>query len=158
MTKSAFITVMLLLFVSCRSAGNLRDDADERQLLALHERVLQAHRDSDVEALLGEPVEGFVVANRGSISHPSVAERRERFGSYLGNTRFSLYRDQVPPIVKVSADGTLGWVIAQVEAKGMQKQADGTTEPLEFVSAWIELYEKRNGRWVSVGNVSNFKP
>jgi hypothetical protein len=59
------------------------------------------------------------------------------------------------PIVSVSADGTLGWVVVQVRARGVQGDAK---EPLAFVSAWIELYEKRKGRWVRVGNVSNFKP
>jgi hypothetical protein len=49
-------------------------------------------------------------------------------------------------------------VIVQVEAKGEQTQPDGTVAPLEFVSSWISLYEKRNGRWVGIGNVSNFKP
>ena len=28
---------------------------------------------------------------------------------------------------------------------------------IEFDSAWIELYEKRNGRWVRIGNVSNIR-
>jgi hypothetical protein len=58
----------------------------------------------------------------------------------------------------VSADGSLGWVIAQVEAQGEQTTPKGVVEPIEFVSAWIELYEKRDGRWFQVGNVSNFKP
>lgn len=30
--------------------------------------------------------------------------------------------------------------------------------PIQFVSAWIELYKKRDGRWLRTGNVSNFKP
>jgi hypothetical protein len=34
--------------------------------------------------------------------------------------------------------------------------AEGS-QPLEFISAWIELYEKRDGRWWRIGNVSNFK-
>ena len=84
--------------------------------------------------------------------------RRERLGPYLQQTRFSKYADKVPPIVKVSSDGSLGWVIVQVEARGEQTTSTGAVESLEFVSAWIELYEKRNGRWVRVGNVSNFKP
>ena len=29
--------------------------------------------------------------------------------------------------------------------------------PIQFESAWIELYEKRGGSWRRVGNVSNFK-
>ena len=50
------------------------------------------------------------------------------------------------------------WVIVQVQARGLQVTEQGGKKPLEFVSAWIELYEKRNGRWYRVGNVSNFRP
>ena len=64
------------------------------------------------------------------------------------------YVDVVPPVAHISADATTGWVIAQVRARG----AEGSTgRSLQFESAWIELYEKRGGRWRRVGNVSNFK-
>lgn len=126
------------------------------KLIRLHKAVLQAHLDGDVEALLADEPADYVVANRGEISHPSLEERRAMFSHYLGRTEFSEYRDLVEPIVRVSADGTLGWVIAQVKAKGMQTTAE-VPQPLEFISAWIELYEKRDGRWWRIGNVSNFK-
>ena len=131
--------------------------SDEAALRALHARGIRAHLESNPGLLLEDASEDFVLANRGSISHPTLAERRARFSSYLGRTTFSEYRDLVEPIVKVSKDGTLGWVIVQVEARGVQTTDAGKKEPLEFVSAWIELYEKRDGRWTSVGNVSNFK-
>jgi hypothetical protein len=159
--RTAAICLLLLapLFAtSCASSRDAGRDADLRALLALHEDVLQAHRDSDVERLLAGAIDPFVMANRGAITHPTVDERRARLGAYLARTRFTLYRDQVPPVARVSADGSMGWVIAQVEARGEQRSDDGTTVPLEFVSAWIELYEKRDGRWVAVGNLSNFKP
>lgn len=60
----------------------------------------------------------------------------------------------VAPVVHVSADGTAGWVIAQIKANGTEV---GGTRTLQFQSAWIELYEKRDGKWRRVGNVSNFK-
>jgi hypothetical protein len=132
--------------------------SDKEELLALHEEVMRAHRESDVDLLLAAEEDDSVVANRGEITTPDRKSRREMLGPYLGSTRFSTYRDKVPPIAKVSADGSLGWVIVQVEARGEQTTPEGKVEPIEFVSAWIELYEKRNGRWVRVGNVSNFKP
>lgn len=132
--------------------------SDTKQLLALHEEVLRAHRESNVELLLAAEEDDYVVANRGEISRPDRKARREGLGPYLRQTRFSQYVDKVPPIVKVSSDGSLGWVIVQVEARGEQTTSAGGVKPLEFVSAWIELYEKRNGRWFRVGNVSNFKP
>ena len=64
---------------------------------------------------------------------------------------------QSAPAARVSRDGSLGWVIVQVRARGLQTTATGSTEVLEFTSAWIELYEKRDGRWLRIGNVSNFK-
>ena len=132
--------------------------SDEEQLLALHEEGLQAHRKSDVDLLLKAEEDDYVVSSQGGISHPDREARRQFLGPYLESTRFSVYRDQIPPVVKVSRDGSLGWVVAQIEARGDQTQPDGTVEPLEFVSSWIELYEKRNGRWFRIGNVSNFKP
>ena len=93
----------------------------------------------------------------GDFGAPTFDERRGRLGSYLRSTTFQEYRDVADPLVRVSSDGTLGWVIVQIEASGRQTTPEGQPESLEFVSAWIELYEKRDGRWVRVGNVSNFK-
>jgi hypothetical protein len=131
--------------------------ADVVTLKVLHEKVMSAHRASDVEKLLADESEDYVVAGRGAIARPTLADRRARLGAYLSSTKFESYRDLVDPVVQVSEDGTLGWVIVQVEGKGAQN-VDGQRKPLEFVSAWIELYEKRGGRWYRVGNVSNFKP
>ena len=131
---------------------------DVGMLRALHDKVIRAHRESDVELLLEDEPADSVIANRGEVTRPTLDERRARLGGYLRATTFREYRDLTDPVVRVSADGTLGWVIVQVEAKGIRTTPDGAQEPIDFVSAWIELYEKRDGRWLRVGNVSNFKP
>lgn len=131
-------------------------DAD--LLRALHEKVMRAHRQSDADLLLEDDPADSIILSRGEVNRPSLEERRSHFRSYLGRTTFEEYADLIEPVVKVSADGTLGWVMVQVRAKGIQAGDGGAKERLEFVSAWIELYEKRNGRWYRVGNVSNFRP
>ncbi|MFN8588020.1 MAG: hypothetical protein U0704_09495 [Candidatus Eisenbacteria bacterium] len=127
-------------------------------LLALHERVLEAHRRSDVEGVLADEGDGYTLANRGELAHPTLAERRSRMGPYLQRTRFRRYSDLTAPVVSVSPDGRQGWVIVQVEAEGTQVRDGGGEAELKFVSAWIELYERRDGRWWRTGNVSNFRP
>lgn len=127
------------------------------QLLALHQKVLEAHLKSDVDILLEDESNEYVIANRGSVTHPAKEARRQRLGAYLQATHFEEYRDEIPPVVTISQDGTLGWLVVQVYARGLQTTADGTAVPLQFVSAWIELYEKQDGRWLRTGNVSNFK-
>jgi hypothetical protein len=72
---------------------------------------------------------------------------------------YTLYDDMIRPQVKISDDGTLGWVIVQVKAEGVRYGNEEQAErPLEFVCGWIELYEKVEGNWKMVGNVSNFRP
>jgi ketosteroid isomerase-like protein len=128
---------------------------DRARLLALHEQAMEAHRKGDVELLLQADAEDFVLASRGEISRPSLEQRRQFFGSYLRRVRFTEYIDVVAPVVHVSADGSMGWVIVQIRASGAE--AEGAGRSVQFESAWIELYEKRGGAWKRVGNVSNFK-
>ena len=157
MTRPAPLFALLALLAVPAPAPLSAGASDEDALRALHAKVIRAHRESDPGMLLEDASPDFVQANRGEIQRPTVEERRARFASYLGRTTFEEYRDLVEPIVKVSKDGTLGWVIVQVRARGVRTTEAGAREPLEFVSAWIELYEKRGGRWVSTGNLSNFK-
>jgi hypothetical protein len=132
--------------------------ADRERLLHLHAEAIRAHREGNVEIILADESPDYVVANRGAISHPTIEQRRAFLGPYLTATRFTEYVDTVPPIVSVSRDGTLGWVMVQVRARGEQTDEAGAKRPIAFESAWIELYEKRQGQWLRVGNVSNFKP
>jgi hypothetical protein len=130
-------------------AGPARAATDVESLKALHEKVLRAHRAGDVEILFEDEGAGYVVANRGEVTRPTREERRSWLGPYLRSTTFEEYADVTEPVVKVSGDGTLGCT---------QAATGGEKRPLAFESAWIELYEKRDGRWYRVGNVSNFKP
>ena len=140
--------------VAC-AAAPIDTSGDRTRLLALHEEAMEAHRKGDVELLLQADAEDFVLASRGEISRPSLEQRRQFLGSYLQRVRFAEYIDVVAPVVHVSADGTAGWVIAQVRARGTEVAGAGRS--IQFESAWIELYEKRAGGWRRVGNVSNFK-
>lgn len=130
---------------------------DKEQLLALHRAAIEAHLENDVEIMLKDEAEDYVMGNRGIVTRPTISERRQQLGPYLKATTFEVYRDEIPPIVKVSEDGTLGWVVCQVYVRGKQESGAGEVANLEFGSSWIELYEKRDGRWVRVGNVSNIK-
>ena len=155
-TRLALSAALAILLGACAVLPH--DPAAEKaRLLALHEQAMEAHRRSDIAMLFAHDAPDYVLANRGEVSKPTLEQRRQFLGPYLEATRFSEYVDAIPPIVAVSRDGSLGWVIVQVRVKGEQRTASGATRPLAFEAAWIELYEKRDGEWRRVGNVSNFK-
>ncbi len=151
-----FLTLIAVCFLltSCN-----RDRAPDRaELLRLHETVLQAHRDGDLEAWMADEAELTLSVNRGSVN---TLERQDRLTGrqpYLNNTTFTSYRDLIEPIVKTSDDGSLGWVIAEVEVIGETQQPDGSTIEFADVWAWIELYERDDDGWKRTGNVSNSRP
>ena len=150
--------LLALLLIACASAGSTSLPSNEQQLLDLHQAGLTAHLQRDVDLLLAGQADDFVLVNRGDISSPTKEQRRQFLGPYLAATKFDFYRDTVPPIVKVSRDGSLAWVVARVEARGTSATPDGGHASLEFKVAWVELYERRGAEWVGIGNVSSFAP
>jgi ketosteroid isomerase-like protein len=149
--------LLLLAGVPAHAAESTRPaSADERRILALHEAGLKAHMDGDIDALLAFQADDFLLVDRGEISTLSKQDVRDFLGPYLASTKFEFYRDKVPPLVKVSQDGTLGWVAAQIEARGESAGSNGQSRTIEAVFAWIELYERRGDEWVSIGNATSF--
>lgn len=145
----------LALSLSACSRPSDGEGESRAQLLAMHEQVLEAHRTGDVEQWMAVEGDDYISANGGTITFPTTGERRGMREPYLLSTSFEVYRDLQDPIVEVSPDGQLGWVIAQVEMRGTQASSDSSTHPIEAVWAWIELYRKVDGAWKLVGNVSN---
>ena len=155
-TSGKFAALLLLLLAGGFAAKMVPAQDDAAQILALHERILQAHRDSSVDMMLQDAAQDYVLVTRGEVLYPDIEERTDRFREYFAATTFDRYEDTIDPLVKVSADGTLAWLIARVEVAGTQRSGESELA-LEFTSAWIELYEKRAGKWVQIGNVSNFR-
>jgi hypothetical protein len=155
--RSALIVTITTVFLSCIStAWSQQIEGDHSKILAEHKRIIDAHMMRDVEGMLEGAVDDYVLVNRGEVNYPTVDERRQKFSHYFKVTVFSDYKDLIPPIIHISDDGTAAWLIAQVEVSGKQ-ESPGGYQPLHFVSAWIELYEKRDGEWIQTGNVSNFR-
>ena len=146
----AIVTFSITAFAQNKSA--------EDELIKMHQELLQFHLKADVESWLATESDQYVVANRGEVTHPLKKEREAQITPYLKRTKFKEYRDLIAPEVRISKDGSLAWLIAQVTASGIQTTDGGKQEPIEFTCAWIELFERKDGKWIRVGNVSNFKP
>jgi hypothetical protein len=130
----------------------------EAELLALHAALIEAHLEGDIDSWMAIEATAYVSVNGGRVSFPTVADRRSGRSAYLDSTTFEVYRDLRDPIVRVSEDGTLGWVIAEVEVRGETEAVDGGTTSFHDVWAWVELYERTPSGWVMAGNASNRRP
>lgn len=132
---------------------------DEQKLLRLHRIAMDGHlfeRSTDLKAL---PADSMVIVSDGDVYVLDSDGSDSMIDSIMESRRYTVYDDLIRPMVMISQDGTLGWVIAQVSAKGWRLDAEGAPrDSLSFVSAWVELYSKVEGRWRLTGNVSGFRP
>ena len=155
MTRWCSVVSVVLALVLAPGAAAAQASADEEALLGLHETLIQAHVENRLDLWMALEAEEIVSVNGGTVSFPSAEERRAGRAAYLRDATFSEYRDVRPPIVRISDDGSLGWLIAEVRVTGELRAPDGTARPFDDVWAWIELYERRDGEWKLVGNASN---
>ena len=145
------------MFVAFATNPASAQQTDSIALLSMHDRILEAHRTNNLESWMAIEASDFLSINGGRVSAPTVQQRFTGRHAYLQASKFEIYQDRRPPVIRVSADGTLGWVIAEVEVKGIETE-NGATKPFHDIWAWVELYQKVNGYWKMVGNASNRRP
>jgi hypothetical protein len=89
------------------------------------------------------------------MTYPGCEETLERFRAYLGNTTFTRYEDASEPIIHVSADATMGWVLVQVHITGVDSEGQANEAEFDATWSWVSIFEKRKGEWLRAANVSN---
>ena len=140
---------------ACTPTASVVTDHDALRIA--HREVLEAHLARDAEAWTALEADTVLVGNRGSVFTSARPERLAMRQRYFLSTRFTVYRDVRAPIIQVARDGSQAWLLANVEVVAHPVTAV-PADSTHTVWAWVELYEKRNGRWTMVGNVSNERP
>ena len=131
-------------------------ERERAALVAIHAQDRAAHFQTSVELLAEHQADDFIYAGNGEISHIPRAEFIETFMRSFHNTTYFEWDDLEPPIVRISDDATMAWMIVRNRVRRTQKQDDGSEVERKFIYAGIMTYEKQNGKWMRVANVSTF--
>lgn len=145
-------STILRLPIDVASAPSPDLAAEQEALLALHRKGIRAHVERNVEALVENHGDDFVSASRGKLSRSNREQTRAFFTRYFDGAAYPQYEDIEPPIVRVSDDASMAWVLSRTRVK----RRDATGES-SFVYAGMMAYEKRDGRWVRIANASTFE-
>lgn len=123
----------------------LREEVAQRHAL---ER--EAHMDRNVDLLMSLFADDFVMIDAGEVKRPTRAENRARFDNYFRSVRFRKWDDMGPPSIRVSKDGSLATVIAKKEVVLVLDGAPADDAGERAVFAWMETWERRDGRYMLV--------
>ena len=156
--KNLALALLLTLICVATSAAQKVDVEKERAaLLEVHKTDRRAHFETDVELLLKHSAEEFIYVGNGKISRSTRAEMKASFEDYFRNAKYYEWDDLEPPIVRISDDASMAWMIVRNKVRRTQKLDSGEVKERAFVYAGIMTYEKRQGKWVRIANVSTFE-
>lgn len=128
----------------------------ELQQLLRQERV--AHFSKDANLLVSTFADDFLNIAAGKINRPSREESIRQFQAYFDRSEFFEWDDISPPIIRVSQDASMAYVIIQkrVRLKTKNEKGDVLEETTTF--AWTETYEKQDGKWRLTAVTSTREP
>lgn len=156
------LSKIILLLIACAVSASAHPSPDlekeKAELLRIHKSDREAHFATDADKLLAHSPDGeFISVSRGRITHGTKDEARKMFTGYFRDAKYFEWDDVEEPIVRISNDATMAWMITRVRIRRVQKNVDGTEKEEKAVYAGIMTYEKRDGRWMRTANVSTFE-
>lgn len=128
------------------------------ELLELHKQGRVAHFNRDAKLLVSTFADDFTDIRNGKINKPSRETSLARFQNYLNNSTFIEWDDIAPPVIRVSDDATLAYVLVHKKVRLLAKTENGTEIEETEIFAWIATYRKIKGEWRLTAIVSTNTP
>ncbi|HEV8190813.1 MAG TPA: DUF4440 domain-containing protein [Ktedonobacterales bacterium] len=138
-------------------SGSVDLERERKALLAMHAQDRRAHMTTDAQLILAYAADEFIYVGAGKITRMTRDEVAGDFAEMFAGATYQEWDDMEPPIVSISADASMAWMIVRTRVRRTHREADGQEQRRQFVYAGITTYEKRDGTWVRVANVSTFE-
>lgn len=131
--------------------------ADLAELMRLHEQQKTAHLTYNAEMFVEMFAEQLTQLQRGALTTRTRAEDLQRFKTYFSSFKFAEWEDIAPPLMRLSKDGTLATIAVQKRVRGTYKDDSGAEKSDHTIYAWLEVWEKVDGKWKVVTVASTEK-
>lgn len=146
MKSGSFICLILpFLLTGCDIKTDISNDY--KQLVQLQRQQREAHINKNADLLVSMFSKDFISIDSGSINRPTREESRNRFQAYFDNVEFIAWDNIEDPVIRISSDGTMAYIIVQKSVHLKIPSAGGEASESKNVFAWMETWEKRNGEW-----------
>jgi ketosteroid isomerase-like protein len=123
------------------------------ELLSIHQQDRQAHFKTDVTSAISFFDDPYYYVRDGGIHQLSPEKLEPMYTNYFEGAKFHEWDDLEQPIIHVSDDGNMAWVIEHFRIR-LSREGEETEQVSEY--AGITIYEKKSGKWLRVANTSTF--
>jgi hypothetical protein len=157
----SFLLIPLLLgslFLSGSTKPAVDLEKERAALLEQHKLAREAHFKRDAGALVASFATETIYVRDGRVETRTKADSLRRVSQYFAGAEFTEWDDLMPPVIRISPDGKMAWMIVRLKGKYTHTGANGEKSVEEFVCAWMSIYEKQGSKWMHVANASTFQP
>ncbi len=130
-------------------------EQDINELLSIHAQDRQAHFNTDVQSAISFFDNAYIYVRDGKIYHLPPEELEPMYAGYFQNATFHEWDDLEPPVIRISGDGGMAWVVEHFRIRASRREGEQTTEQISEY-AGMTAYEKIDGKWLRVANASTF--
>lgn len=135
----------------------MKSEQEKARLLQLHRAALQAHLEKDAVAFLAPLGSEWYDVRAAGIRLRTKEEERPVIEEYLRRTHFAHIREITPPIIHLSTDASMAWMIGEIRVQASQEVAHGEERDYSFRYTWVSIYEKHEGEWAQVVDAPFFQ-
>jgi hypothetical protein len=118
-----------------------------KELMELQKQQRAAHFARDAKVIFAEFADEYFSIGNGRVRKPDRDAGLKRLQTYFDNSTFIEWDDITPPIIKVSDDATMGFVIVHKRVRLLAKDESGKEKEEIEIFAWVSVYKKIKGIW-----------
>ena len=156
---SAF-TVLILVTVNLAATADARNQPDHAaSLQAILDSDRRAHLEGNASLIAANLADQVVEVSAGESHTRSREEIQEFFDTRFETVSYLVWRDGEEPIIHLSADMQMAWVVRSIEAEIEsvdEKRESG--QNLLFTSVYTATYELFDRGWKMTSVTSTFAP
>lgn len=156
MTK--ILPFILVAAVACRGGPSPDVEADRAEIARLLRGARTAHLDKRADLMTSGFADTVLMVADGQVKARTPDSMRRSMQAYFDRSTFQAWDDIEPPRIRVSPDGRMAWAIVHKRVKLTAPDSTGAVVAEHTEFAWVELYEKLDGRWRLMGVASTDRP
>jgi sulfatase modifying factor 1 len=117
------------------------------EILRMHYRDRFAHFNRDASIIFSQFADEYFSVGNGRLTAPDREAGRKRMQSYLDASTFLEWDDITPPVIRVSDDGSMAFVLVHKKVRLRAKGSDGKEREETEVYAWSTILRRIGGAW-----------
>lgn len=138
------------------AATSPQQSEDLNEILRMHYRDRAAHFNRDAAYIFSNFADEYFSLGNGRVNLPDRVAGQKRLQTYFDASTFLEWDDVTPPIIRVSDDGSMAYVLVHKKVRLLDKN-NGGREEIE-IFAWSMTMRKFGGKWKVTSTTSTRTP